>query len=313
MMLNIDRLYRSAVLGVSNNPLIKNVIRERARGAVRRFVAGETLPEAITAVERLEQDGIHGILDLLGEMVNSDLEANAFTAQILEICAAYEHWQAEHKTFPGYISIKLSQLGLDRPGDLGFQNARQILVAAQRTNAFVRIDMEDSPRVAKTLEVFRELRGEFDNVGLVLQAMLRRSESDLASLADLKPNLRIVKGAYLEPESEAFPEKHTVDLQYRRLVYRNLELGHYTCIATHDESIIKDCQIYIERNKIPKDRYEFQMLYGIRRDLQKRLASEGFTVRAYIPYGKDWYAYFSRRIAERPANVGFVLRGMFKG
>ena len=129
----------------------------------------------------------------------------------------------------------------------------------------------------------------------------------------LKPNLRIVKGAYLEPESEAFPDKHTVDMQYRRLVYRNLELSNYTCIATHDEIIIKDCQTYIEKNKIAKDRYEFQMLYGIRRDLQKRLASEGFTVRAYIPYGKDWYAYFSRRIAERPANVGFVLRGMFKG
>jgi proline dehydrogenase len=312
-MINIDRLYRSAVLGVANNPLIKTVIHDRARGAVSRFVAGETLPEAIAAVERLEQDGIHGILDLLGEMVNSDAEANAFTAQILEIFAAYERWQSEHKSFPGYASIKLSQLGLDRPGNLGIQNARKILEASKRANAFVRIDMEDSPRVQKTLEVFRELRGEFDNVGLVIQAMLRRTEADLESIADLKPNLRIVKGAYLEPESEAFPDKHTVDMQYRRLVYRNLELGNYTCIATHDESIIKDCQIYIEKNKISKDRYEFQMLYGIRRDLQKKLAAEGFTVRAYIPYGKDWYAYFSRRIAERPANVGFVLRGMFKG
>jgi proline dehydrogenase len=312
-MINIDRLYRSAVLGVANNPLIKNVIHERARGAVSRFVAGETLPEAINAVERLEQDGIHGILDLLGEMVNSDAEAKMFTAQILEIFAAYERWHSEHKRFPGYASIKLSQLGLDRPGDLGIQNARKILEAAKRANAFVRIDMEDSPRVSKTLEVFRELRSEFDNVGLVIQAMLRRTETDLENIADLKPNLRIVKGAYLEPESEAFPDKHTVDMQYRRLVYRNLELGHYTCIATHDEGILKDCQIYIEKNKIAKDRYEFQMLYGIRRDLQKKLASEGFTVRAYIPYGKDWYAYFSRRIAERPANVGFVLRGMFKG
>lgn len=312
-MLNIDRLYRSAVLGIANNSLVKNVIQDRARGAVSRFVAGETLPEAIQAVERLEQDGIHGILDLLGEMVSSDAEANMFTAQILEIIEAFQAWQNKPEHFPGYASIKLSQLGLDRPGNLGINNAREILEAAKRANAFVRIDMEDSPRVAKTLEVFRELCGEFDNVGLVIQAMLRRSEADLESLADLKPNLRIVKGAYLEPESEAFPDKHTVDMQFRRLLYRNLELGNYTCIATHDESIIKDCQIYIEKNKIAKDRYEFQMLYGIRRDLQKRLASEGFTVRAYIPYGKDWYAYFSRRIAERPANVGFVLRGMFKG
>lgn len=307
-MLNVDRLYRSAVLGVAGNGLIKKLIEDRGRLAVNRFVAGETLTEAIASVDVLEQDGIHGILDLLGEMVNSDAEAEAFTAQILEICTALHA-----RAWPKYISIKLSQLGLDLRPELALENARRIASAAHQAGAFVRVDMEDSPRIDATLEVFRTLCAEFSNVGLVLQSMLYRTEKDLENLADLKPNLRIVKGAYLEPASLAYPDKNAVDMAYRRLVYRNLELGNHTAIATHDETIIKDMKLFTEKSRIPRDLFEFQMLYGIRRDLQKELAQEGFTVRAYIPYGKDWYAYFSRRIAERPANVGFVLRGMLKG
>jgi proline dehydrogenase len=307
-MLNVDRLYRSAVLGVAGNGFIKKLVHERARFAVNRFVAGETLQDALQSVDALEQDGIHGILDLLGEMVNTEAEAEAFTAQILEICTALEA-----KAWPKYISIKLSQLGLDLRPELALENARHIAAAARLAGAFVRVDMEDSPRIDKTIEVFRALRAEFFNVGLVLQSMLYRSEKDLENLSDLQPNLRIVKGAYLEPTDVAYPDKNAVDMAYRRLVYRNLELGHHTAIATHDESIIKDIKVFVEKSEIPLDLFEFQMLYGIRRDLQKQLAQEGFTVRAYIPYGKDWYAYFSRRIAERPANVGFVLRGMLKG
>ncbi len=307
-MLNVDRLYRSAVLGVAGNEFIKRLVHQRGRFAVNRFVAGETLSEAIQSVDVLEQDGIHGILDLLGEMVNTEAEAEAFTAQILGICTALEA-----KPWPKYISIKLSQLGLDLRPELALENARRIATAARLAGAFVRVDMEDSPRIDQTIEVFRALRAEFFNVGLVIQSMLLRSEKDLENLSDLKPNLRIVKGAYLEPAGVAYPDKNAVDMAYRRLVYRNLELGNHTAIATHDESIIKDVKLYVEKSKIPNDLFEFQMLYGIRRDLQKQLAQEGFTVRAYIPYGKDWYAYFSRRIAERPANVGFVLRGMLKG
>jgi proline dehydrogenase len=180
-------------------------------------------------------------------------------------------------------------------------------------NAFVRIDMEDSPRVDATLEVFRTLRNEFDNVGLVIQSMLHRSEKDLEGLLHLKPNLRIVKGAYLEPKSEAFSDKHSIDMHYRRLVYGNLFAGNHTAVATHDHRIIDDVKLVVEKSGIPRERLEFQMLYGVRRDLQKRLAEEGFTVRAYIPYGQDWYAYFSRRIAERPENALFVMRGMIGG
>jgi proline dehydrogenase len=147
----------------------------------------------------------------------------------------------------------------------------------------------------------------------VLQSYLYRSEDDRGSLDDLHPNLRIVKGAYLEPESVAMPQKADVDAAYRRLVYANLKAGNYTNVATHDESVIEDVKLFVLGHNVPRSGFEFQMLYGIRRDLQKKLAAEGFTVRVYLPYGRDWYAYFSRRIAERPANVMFVLRGMLKG
>jgi proline dehydrogenase len=293
---------------VAGNDTIKNLVRTRGWGMASRFVAGETLSSAVDAVDRLERDGVHGILDLLGEMVSSREQVDEFVAEIMAIfpAIAAKPWQK-------YVSIKLSQLGLDISLELTLENARRILEAARSVGCFVRVDMEDSPRVDKTLEVFRALRGEFENVGLVLQAMLRRTETDLERLSDLSPNLRIVKGAYLEPENVAFPEKNTVDLQYRRLVYMNLEKGNHTAIATHDDAIIKDVKLFVERRGIPRDRFEFQLLYGVRRDLQKSLAQEGYAVRAYIPYGKDWYAYFSRRIAERPSNALFVLRGMFKG
>jgi proline dehydrogenase len=307
-MLNVDRLYRSAVLGVAGNEQIKNLVRTKGWGMASRFVAGESLESAIEAVDRLERENVHGILDLLGEMISSRAQVDEFVAQIMAIFPAIagKPWQK-------YVSIKLSQLGLDISPELALENGKRILESARSVGSFVRVDMEDSPRVDATLEVFRALRSEFDNVGLVLQAMLRRTETDLEQLSDLSPNLRIVKGAYLEPEHVAFPEKSTVDLQYRRLVYMNLEKGNHTAIATHDDAIIKDVKLFVERRGIPRDRFEFQLLYGVRRDLQRSLAQEGYTVRAYIPYGKDWYAYFSRRIAERPSNALFVLRGMFKG
>jgi proline dehydrogenase len=307
-VLNVDRLYRSAVLGVAGVEGIKNLVRTKGWGMASRFVAGETLESAVNAVDHLERDGVHGILDLLGEMVSSREQSDDFVRQIMDIfpAVAQKPWQK-------YVSIKLSQLGLDINPDLALENGRAILRAARDVGSFVRVDMEDSPRVDQTLEIFRTLRTEFDNVGLVLQSMLRRTEADLEALADLKPNLRIVKGAYLEPSDVAFPEKSTVDLMYRRLVYANLEKGNHTAVATHDDAIIRDVKLFVERRGIPKSQFEFQLLYGIRRDLQKQLAGEGYTVRAYIPYGKDWYAYFSRRIAERPGNALFVLRGMLKG
>ncbi|MBB6097065.1 proline dehydrogenase [Deinobacterium chartae] len=312
-MQSFDRIYRSTILGVAGNKTVENLVRSRAWSVAQRFVAGEQLADAVRAVEELERRGIHGILDLLGEMVTSEQEANTFTENILAIFDAMEG-----RELPIYVSIKLSQIGQDitLPGgeNLGLRNARRILARARALNAFVALDMEDHPRVDITLEQFRTLATEFPGtVGTVLQAYLYRTEADRKALDDLKPNLRIVKGAYLEPETVAYPSKTDVDMNYRRLVYAHLKAGNYTCVASHDERIIEDVKLFAEKSGIPRSQFEFQLLYGIRRDLQQKLADEGYTVRAYIPYGRDWYAYFSRRIAERPANVSFVLRGMLKG
>lgn len=310
----IDRIYRSTVLGVAGNKAVEQLVRTRGWSVAKRFVAGDELEDALRAVDELERDGVHGIFDLLGEMVTSPAEAQTFTEKILAILDALEG-----KPYPKYLSVKLSQIGqdlsTDRGENLGLVNARRILARAGQIGAFVRLDMEDHPRVDQTLAQFRALAAEFGvgTVGTVLQAYLHRTEQDRAALDDLHPNLRIVKGAYLEPESVAMPDKADVDAAYRRLVYAHLGAGNYTCVATHDEAIISDVRHFVLAHGIAKSQFEFQMLYGVRRDLQKQLAQEGHTVRAYIPYGRDWYAYFSRRVAERPANVMFVLRGMLRG
>ena len=309
-----DRIYRSTVLGVAGNRAVENLVRTRGWRVAKRFVAGDELEDALHAVEVLEREGIHGIFDLLGEMVESAAAADSFAGKILAILDA-----VQGRPYPKYVSVKLSQIGQDlttpEGANLGFINAERILSRAGDIGAFVRLDMEDHPRVDQTLAQFRTLFQKFGTgtVGTVLQAYLRRTPQDLAALEDLKPNIRFVKGAYLEPPEVAFPDKADVDAAYRRLVYRHLELGNYAAVATHDQSIIEDVKRFVKAHGIPNGQFEFQMLYGVRRDLERQLAGEGYTVRSYIPYGRDWYAYFSRRVAERPANVMFVLRGMVRG
>ena len=308
-----DRIYRSTVLGVATRRPIENLVRTRAWSVAERFVAGESSATAIAAVKELAKDGILSNLDLLGEFVSSPDTANAFAEQILAL-----QTQAAEAGVKPYVSVKLSSIGQGQTidgADLGYVNARRIVGQARELGGYVCLDMEDHPRVDQTLKQFRDLLNEFgaEHVGTVLQSYLYRSEADRGGLDDLRPSLRIVKGAYLEPESVAMPDKSDVDAAFRRLVYANLKAGNYTNVATHDDTIIEDVKMFVVAHGIPKTQFEFQMLYGIRRDLQKKLASEGFTVRAYIPYGRDWYAYFSRRIAERPANVMFVLKGMLRG
>ncbi len=308
-----DRIYRASVLGVAGQKPIENLVRSRAWSVAQRFVAGEESATAIAAVKELASDGILGNFHLLGEFVTDPATANSFAEQILALQAS-----AAAAGIKPYISVKLSSVGQGMAvdgTDLGLSNARRIVGRARELGGFVCLDMEDHPRVDQTLAQFRELVQEFgaEHVGTVLQSYLYRSEDDRGSLDDLHPNLRIVKGAYLEPESVAMPQKADVDAAYRRLVYANLKAGNYTNVATHDESVIEDVKLFVLGHNVPRSGFEFQMLYGIRRDLQKKLAAEGFTVRVYLPYGRDWYAYFSRRIAERPANVMFVLRGMLKG
>lgn len=309
----IDQLYRKAVLTVAGQKTIENIVRARGWGVAQRFVAGESIQTALNAVKELEKDGVLANLDLLGEFIDSPEKCTAFADNVLNLMDA-----AHAQGIRPYVSVKLSSVGQGKTvegGDLGLTNARRIVGRAKQYGGFVCLDMEDHPRVDITLAQLRTLIGEFgrEHVGSVLQSYLYRSEADRAALDDLHPNLRIVKGAYLEPETVAMPVKADVDASYRKLVYAHMKAGNYVNVATHDESIIRDVQHFVLANGISKDTFEFQMLYGIRRDLQKNLAAAGYRVRAYIPYGRDWYPYFSRRIAERPANVMFVLRGMLKG
>ena len=288
-------------------------MRSRGWSLAQRFVAGNQAEDIIRAVKELEQDGIGGILDLLGEFVDSPETANGFAERILALTD-----QAAAAGIKPYVTVKLSGIGQGMTvggEDLGLTNARRILTKAVSYGGFLALDMEDHPRVDATLSQFRTLSQEFGHeyVGTVLQSYLHRTEADLAALADLNPNLRIVKGAYLEPESVAMQDKADIDASYRRLVYANLKAGNYTNVATHDGGIIDDVKLFVLAHGIPREQFEFQLLYGVRRELQKQLATEGYRVRAYIPYGDDWYPYFSRRIAERPSNALFVLRGMFGG
>ncbi|GHF29654.1 proline dehydrogenase [Deinococcus metalli] len=309
----IDQLYRKTVLTVAGQKAVETIVRSRGWSVAQRFVAGESIQTALDAVRELEKDGILSNLDLLGEFIDSPEKCTAFADNVLRLLDA-----AHEQGFTPYVSVKLSSVGQGQTvngEDLGLTNARRIVGRARQYGGFVCLDMEDHARVDQTLAQFRTLHGEFggQHVGTVLQSYLYRSEADRAALDDLNPNLRIVKGAYLEPETVAMPVKADVDASYRKLVYAHMKAGAYVNVATHDESIIRDVQHFVLAHGIAKDAFEFQMLYGIRRDLQKNLAAQGYRVRAYIPYGRDWYAYFSRRIAERPANVMFVLRGMLRG
>jgi proline dehydrogenase len=306
--MDLTQAYRAFVLAIAGNPRIKNLILHRGKAFSRRFVAGDTLEEALGAVDALEKHQVHAILDLLGEFVDTEAAASRFQSEIVELVKAFGE-----KPYPKYIALKLTQLGLDISEDLAVALLSKILHEARHVNCFVRIDMEDSPRVDATLRVYRRLRElGFDNTGLVLQSYLKRTEADLEALVPLKPALRIVKGAYKEGIA-AFTDKRIIDAQYLLLCKKSLEQGLYTAIATHDPRLITEMKRWTAEKGINKDQFEFQMLYGIRRDEQKRLAAEGYMVRAYVPYGTDWYPYLSRRIAERPENLLFIARSLVTG
>ena len=301
-------LWRNAVLAVAGRPAVERLVRRHGMGLARRFIAGETLEEALAAVHRLEEDGVHAILDVLGEMVTGEAMARAFAEEIKKTVRAFAALP-----YPRYVSVKLTQLGLDTSEALAKELLEEILALAKEGGVFVRIDMEDSPRVDKTLAVYRAMReAGFENVGIVLQAYLKRSQADLEALLPYRPNVRVVKGAYAEPPEVAYPDLPTIRAKFKALVEKNLLAGNPTAIATHDDALIYWAKDWTKEQEIPRERYEFQFLYGVRPALQKKTAREGYTTRAYVPFGKSWYPYFSRRIAERPENALFVLRGLLK-
>lgn len=270
-----------------------------------RFVAGNTPEDACEAVRRLAKDRLSVTLDHLGESVRDEAAAWAAAEAYLKVLDALEAAQ-----LTANVSIKLTQMGLDLSPDLCRQVVRPILEKVSRAESFCRIDMEDSAHTDLTLELYEEFRRQFSCVGIVLQAYLYRTPEDLARVSAPGANVRIVKGAYLEPSDQAFPRKADVDAHYVELVKNSLSRGNLTAIATHDEAILRKLVAYVQEQGIPKNQYEFQMLYGIRSARQRELASQGQPVRVYVPYGPDWYAYFMRRLAERPANVWFFLRNL---
>jgi proline dehydrogenase len=278
----------------------------RPTSFARRFIAGETVAEAIEAARFLEARGMSHTLDLLGESVTTLEGADAATRAYLATIDAIVQAGIERN-----ISLKLTQLGLDADKASSVDNLRKILERAEPAGFFVRIDMEDSTYTEVTLEVFETLwHHGHRQIGVVLQADLYRSERDLQHLNALGARVRLVKGAYREPKTVAYQRKADVDQAYARMLKSLLSEGKYPAIATHDPVMIDLAREWARTHGIGPDRFEFQMLYGIRRDLQARLIREGYRLRIYVPFGREWFPYFMRRLGERPANVLFVLRGI---
>jgi proline dehydrogenase len=269
-----------------------------------RFVAGETLDECVAVLRRLNDQGLFANTTLLGEDVGDAEEARTVVAEYDAILQ-----RLYDEELRANVALKLTHLGLDLDADIAFENVRRLVERAAQLGNFIRIDMEYSAVVDATLDIYRRLReAGLDNVGTVLQSYLFRTEDDLEALLPLQPNLRFVKGAYLEPPEVAYPQKSDVDSAYVRLIERSLGGRGYTAIATHDERLIDHAIAFTDAEGIGRDRFEFQMLYGVRPQLQLDLAGRGFKVLVATPFGPEWFPYLMRRLAERPANVGFFVR-----
>jgi proline dehydrogenase len=280
----------------------------RTASFARRFIAGETVAEAIAAARAVEARGMLISLDLLGESVTNLAAADAATKQYLEVIDAIIASGIERN-----VSLKLTQLGLDVDKASTIDNLRKILERAGPAGFFVRIDMEQASYAEVTLEIFETLWGHgYRQIGVVLQSSLYRSEQDLARVNALGARVRLVKGAYKEGKSVAYPKKADVDAAYARMLKVLITDGHYGAIGTHDPAMIELARDWARANGVTPDRFEFQMLYGVRRDLQSMLVNAGYRVRVYIPFGREWFPYFMRRLGERPANIMFVIRGILR-
>lgn len=301
---------RNTFIYLSKNRLANRLAKRYGlRLGAQRFVSGETVEAAIERIRRFNAQGIKATIDHLGEFVTTRAEAEAATEAAIQALEALDRSAVD-----SYLSVKLTQLGLDIDEAFCLENMTRILTAAKGLGRFVRIDIEDYAHNAATLRLFRTLIERFgpETIGIAMQAYLHKSAKDLEALSVYRPNIRFVKGAYKEPPSIAYPEKAEVDRNYLRLVETHLVSGNYAAVATHDERIIEHVKAFAERAGIPKAQFEFQMLYGIKNELLAELAREGYAARVYIPYGDDWYGYYMRRLAERPENVLFVVRSLFR-
>ncbi len=304
-------MLRSTLIWLSERQRLFEFVKRNgfSRKFASRFVAGETLEEAIQAARLLNAKGISASLDLLGESVTDETEAAASRDEIIAILDSIASTGVDAN-----VSVKLAQMGLDLNEDLCVANMRQVLECARKHDVFVRIDMEGSSYTERTLKLFRErLHPEFGNLtGVVIQSYMRRSADDVEKLVELKARVRLCKGAYAEPADIAFQDRPEVSASYDTLMQRLVGHGHYPGIATHDEDLVDRVREFVKRENIPNDRFEFQMLYGVRRDLQEQLQQDGYNMRVYVPFGTQWYPYLMRRLAERPANIAFITISVLK-
>jgi proline dehydrogenase len=304
-------MLRSSLLYLSNQPRVFRFVRNNklAKKFASRFVAGETLGEALTAVRALNAKGITASLDLLGESVTNEREARATATEYLGILD-----QIKQQKLDANVSLKLTAMGMDISEELCVSIMHDVLGRAQAYDTFVRLDMESSSYTDKTLQLFydRLYPAYKDNVGIVLQSYLYRTWSDVEKAIQARCRVRICKGAYKEPAAVAFPDKKEVDQNYVKCTHALIEQGNYPGIATHDPAIIEDVKRFVTEQKIDRSRFEFQMLYGVRRDLQEQLVRDGYRIRVYVPFGTQWYPYLMRRLAERPANVAFITGNVVK-
>lgn len=303
---------RSALIWLSRHEGLKDFATgfKLFKKLTTRFVAGDTIDEVIPIIRQINAENAIASFDHLNESVESAAEAEREVEEYLNILA-----QIDEKRVRSNVSIKLTQFGLGIDPELAYRNARRVVEDAHRRGNFVRVDMEDSKVTQVTIDIFKRLRAEFgiNDVGIVLQSYLYRTLADAQELVKIPARIRICKGAYFEPPEVAYVDKKDVDANYVKVMQVLLSSGIYHGIATHDPKMIDATIDFATREGIGKEKYEFQMLFGVRRDLQRQLARDGFNMRVYVPYGKHWYPYFMRRLAERPANIWFVLKNLAKG
>lgn len=272
----------------------------------KRYIAGETLDEAMELVKSLNKKGIYSTIDVLGESVKNKeeaVEAKNKALEVLEIIHEYN--------LPANLSIKPTQMGLSIDENIAFKQISELTERAKKINNFIRIDMEDSPYTDSTFKLLKRLKENYDNTGVVVQAYLKRTYDDVIMLNKIGTNYRLCKGIYIEPRSIAFKSKQEIRDNYLKILEAILKAGNYVGIATHDEYLIKAAKKMIKDLNIPKDKFEFQMLLGVREDLRNKINSEGYKIRIYVPFGKDWYAYSVRRLKENPQIAGYIFRSLF--
>ncbi|MGD7061245.1 proline dehydrogenase family protein [Bacillus altitudinis] len=302
----MESVTRNFFLFLSKSSLLNHIARNWGSAvASKKIIGGKDFESAIPVIKRLNDQGMAVTVDHLGEFVTKAEIANERTNECIQTIQ-----RIAEAGLNSHVSLKMTSLGLDIDDDLVYRNMKSILDTAQKHRIMVTIDMEDEQRCQKTLDIFKEMKSQYEYVSTVLQAYLYRTEQDLDDLNELQPFLRLVKGAYKESAEVAYPNKKDVDQNYKKLIEKQLLSGNYTAIATHDDQMIEFTKHIVKKHNIQTDQFEFQMLYGMRSETQQALVKEGYQMRVYTPYGREWYGYYMRRLAERPANIAFALKGM---